>query len=264
MNKIYEVNFYTCANNKYMDFAPIFILSNLFFNKDCFVEIGISEEKYAPIQKALNIINDNFSNDFLVRKVDFGLKIGNKNFKVLPNTVRFYTEPKIKSKYIYISDIDIINLESNICGIHTKNMERTGLPYSNIVRKNLDTSKDKDKKYRLSGLHFSPYGNYYPIPNFQDLCQSGFLIQDEIFLYQLVKKRYKNFIYDEAFRPVHGIHVSPNRKPVDPGNPNWGMYEKWKEPWSLFRNSDIFKLIEPSFTDYIKDKILVIDEHYSL
>lgn len=258
-SKKYITNFYTCANNIYKDFVPLFITSNLFFNKGCHVEVGIDDEDYRPIKDTTKIIRDSFSEDFLIKKVSFDFSIKNKKFKIIPNTVRFLIPPAVMSKFIYISDIDIINLEKDIYKIHLDNMKKTGLPYSNIVRPN---NSGDITKYRLSGLHFSPYEKYYPIPEFNDLCNDGFLIQDELFLYQLVKKRHPNFKYEETFRPVHGIHVSPNRDPN--GKISWGMKDSFLEPWKELRNSDIFLKIEPKFTDYIKEKIAVIDERYSI
>jgi hypothetical protein len=129
-------------------------------------------------------------------------------------------------------------------------MEKTKLPYSNIVR---------PSKNRLSGLHFTKYSNYYPIPEYGDLCEKGLLKHDEVFLYEIVKKRHPKFNYDETFRPVHGIHVSLNREPN--GKLGWGM-NGWKDRWVDFRKSEVFLLLEPTFTEMIKNKIKIIDNFY--
>ena len=80
-----------------------------------------------------------------------------------------------------------------------------------------------------------------------------------MFLYELVKKRHPNFLIGESYRPVHGIHVSPNRNPT--GTMNWGM-PNWENQWYEFRNSEEFKSLEPTLTNMIKEKIKIIDDFY--
>jgi len=251
----FKTNVFTCCDKIYKDFIPIFILSNLYHNESCFVEIGVDDLNYEPIKKSLEILEKNFKDKFILRTVKFGPQIINgKTYSTISNTVRFFNPVTVKSDYVYISDVDIISLEKNFTDIHIKNMEKTGLPYSNIVR----PVKPNTLK-RLSGLHFSPYENYYPIPDFTDLCEKGFLQHDEGFLYELVKKRHNNFRYEETYRPVHGIHVSLNREPT--ASLGWGM-DKWEKEWINFRETNIFKEIKPTFTQLIKDKISIIDNHY--
>jgi hypothetical protein len=246
-----NLNIFTCCNGIYKDFIPLFIYSNIYHNNDCFVEIGVDVESYSEIMVSLKILEKYYKNKFKLYPVKFDEhEVNGKKYGIIPNTVRFLTTPTVKTEYIYISDIDIINLEKNISSIHIKNMEKTKLPYSNIVR---------PSKNRLSGLHFTKYSNYYPIPEYQDLCESGLLNHDEVFLYELVKKKYPNFNYNEKFRPVHGIHVSLNRKPN--GLLGWGM-KNWKNQWIEFRNSKVFVELYPTFTKMIKEKINIIDKFY--
>lgn len=251
------VNVFTCCNGIYKDFIPLFILSNLYHNDECFVEIGVDDINYEPIQESIKRLNEIYPNRFLIREVDFkGVTVDGKTYGTAPNTVRFYLEPHTKTKYVYISDIDIILLTKDFHNQHIKNMSNTGLPYSNIVR----PFKEGGNK-RLTGLHFTPYNNYYPIPNFDDLVKSNLLSHDEPFLYKLVKKRHNKFKYDETFRPVHGIHSSPNRKPSLKGSLNWGL-PRWEKEWKLFYESDLFKTIEPTFTNKIKEIIAIINSEY--
>lgn len=246
-----KLNIFTCCDGIYKDFIPLFILSNLYHNDDCFVEIGVDDVNYPEIKDSLKILENLYKNKFTLYNVKFGgQKVNGKLYNCISNTVRFFTTPKIKTDYVYISDIDIINLQKNFIDIHIKNMDRTGLPYSNIVRPSSN---------RLSGLHFTPYENYYPIPNYIDLCEKNILTHDEVFLYELVKKRYPNFNFEETFRPVHGIHVSLNREPE--GKLGWGM-SGWKNQWIEFRKSNVFLTIESSFSNTIKNKIKIIDEYY--
>lgn len=255
MNKL---NIFTCCNNEYRNFIPIFILSNLYHNKNTFVEICTDSLSDIDIKNSLHYLSGLYPNKFLVHKVSFDrIMLENKHYNIIPNTVRFITTPKAKTKYVYISDIDIISLEHEICDLHLNHMEDENIPYSNIVR----PYSDNQKYRRLTGLHFTPYDNYYPIPQYDDLIREGiFTRSDEAFLYELVKKRFNNINEKTQWRPVHGIHVSPNRKPSTDGM-DWGM-TKWKKEWVAFRNSKEFLGLEPLLTDYMKEKILIIDKFY--
>lgn len=255
MEDITNIIFFTCCNGVYKNFIPLFILSNLYHNDNSFVEIGVDYDVDINLSESISILNNLYPNKFLIRNVNFESIVINKvEYNIMPNTIRFITTPKIKSKYVYISDVDIITLDQNICNQHIKHMEKENIPYSNIVR----PYSEKQKYKKLTGLHFTPYNNYYPIPKYTDLIESG-LYNDEDFLYQLVKKRYNNISEISQWRPVHGIHVSPNRKPTD--GVDWGM-KKWKNQWVNFRNSKEFLLLEPTLTNYISEKILIIDSFY--
>jgi len=255
---VIKTNFFTTCNGEYKNFIPIFILSHLYHNNDCHVEIGV--DNIDPnLNLSINILTQEYKDRFKIKKINLNyLDIEGKRYKSLQNTFRFFRVPDIKSEYVYISDIDIICLQKNLSDLHIKDMKDNNLPYSNIVRpKKTEDQVDR----RLTGLHFTPYDNYYPLPDIKDLCERGSLFHDEVFLYELVKKRFPNFNELNTYRPVHGIHVSPNREPT--GTMNWGM-PKWKKEWTEFRSSDIFKNIEKTFTKYIKDKIKIIDEYYSI
>ena len=252
-----KTNFFTACNGIYKEFIPLFILSHLYHNEDCFVEIGVDTMLKPEILKSLQVLNKFYPNKFSIHVIDFGpIKVNNQKYNSIPNTIRFFTPPKNKSEYVYISDIDIICLQKELTDIHINDMVRTGLPYSNIVR----PVKDESHPHRrLSGLHFTPYDNYYPLPYYNDLCQRGLLQHDEVFLYELVKKRHPEFLMDNSYRPVHGIHVSPNRNPT--GTMNWGM-PNWKNQWYDFRISEEFKSIEPTLTKMVKEKIQIINDYY--
>ena len=61
----FTTNIFTCCNKHYKDFIPIFILSHLYFNESCFVEIGVDDLDYLPIQNSLEILQKyyNYDND---------------------------------------------------------------------------------------------------------------------------------------------------------------------------------------------------------
>lgn len=252
-----KINFFTCCNKIYNNFIPLFILSNLYNNDNSFVEVCTDELEFEPISKSVEILRKYYTDRFIIRKVNFGyVEIDGKKHNLIPNSVRFIVTPEIKSDFVYISDIDIITLQKNISDIHINNMEKTKLPYSNIVRPKKNINGEFS---RLSGLHFTPYSNYYPIPDLSEIITPGLLNHDEGLLYKIVEVRYPNFNLQETFRPVHGIHISLNRNPTD--SLGWGM-EKWKKEWVEFRNSEIFREVELYLPKFIIEKINIIDNHF--
>jgi len=247
-----NLNIFTCCNGIYKDFIPLFIYSNLINTDDVFVEVGVDFDDIndsPPIQ----FLNNLFPNKFLIRTVNFGeYFVNGENILPMPNLVRFITEPLVKSNYVYISDVDIITLDTDITKKHINNITSNNLKYSNIVR---DYTKDQKHK-RLTGLHFTKYENYYPIYDYSEICKLGLFNHDEMFLYELMKKRHGEPNENVKWRPVHGIHVSPNRKPD--GKINWGI-DIWSKQWVIFRNSKTFKELELLMSDYVKDKLKIID-----
>lgn len=250
-----KLTIFTCCNGIYKDFIPLFIFSNLLDNNDYFVEVGVDIDDVSNL-KSIKFLSEIFPNKFMIRKVNFGEYNVNQT-KLIPmaNLVRFITEPINKSEYVYISDVDIITLDKNILEQHIKNIETNSLYYSNIVRDYNENQKYK----RLTGLHFTKFENYYPIKNYDKICDMGLFSHDEMFLYELMKDRHGIPNEDVKWRPVHGIHVSPNRK--HNGEISWGL-ERWKTQWLNFRNLENFKKLEHLFSDYIKDKINIIDTFY--
>lgn len=249
-----RTTFFTCCNKKYEDFLPIFLHSILYHNNDVDVEIGLEDfDQTEEMNNAIQYIRDHYPNSKIkIVKAYFGPQnIENKIYNSCANVIRFIETPTIKNDFVYICDIDIITLQKNIQQIHIDDMNKTGLNYSNKVRLSNDPIK------RLTGLHFSKWDNYYPIPDYQDLIIKGLFGHDEAFLYELVKKR--NKVSEETiFRPIHGIHISPNR--VDPVE--WGL-KKWKKEWIEYRNSGEFLYLEKLFTPKITNYITTIDQYYN-
>jgi hypothetical protein len=242
------LNIFTCANESYEDFAPIFAASCFWSNPTATVEIGV--ENVASFMTAYGLAVDAIREQvpvgaFVIREGNFRTSSGQS---ILPNSVRFVTTPQIISNYVYISDIDIITLDFDIIGLHTRYMGQSGLPFSNIVT--------HSRWLRLSGLHFTRYDAMYPLPEYEDLMAE--IRGDEALLYAIVERKIGLIPPQEGkgFRPVHGIHVSPNRSPyafkTPDGRvrPGWlGNFErKYKTKWMDFRSSALFAAIEPSLS----------------
>jgi len=122
------------------------------------------------------------------------------------NTYRFFEVPTIKAKYTYICDIDIMLLEGIVDKyLHTWPSSPSGsLPYNNMVRRN---------KEKLTGVHFVITDKYYTNElkrNQELLYNSPFMIDEEV-LYNLCAMTFGLPDLDYAYRPILGIHFSPNR-----------------------------------------------------
>ncbi len=250
-----RTTFFTCCNKKYEYFIPIFLHSILYHNLDADVEIGV-EDLYQNenIVNSVNYIKNIYPNNKIeLSVVDFGpIKVDNKLYNSCPHIIRFINTPNIKNDFVYICDIDIITLQKNISQIHINDMNSTGLNYSNIVRPYTDNSKK-----RLTGLHFTKWDNYYPIPNFDDLIIQNMLNNDEIFLCKLIEKN--NTVSEtHTFRPVHGIHISLNRSNVE----EWGI-KRWRKEWLIYRNTPDFCYLEKLFDVELTDSVRKIDNYYN-
>ena len=129
------------------------------------------------------------------------------NYKInnhIPNTYRFFEVPTIQSKYTYISDIDVMYLEE----ILYKYLDKwpPHLPYSNILR-----PKDNCK---LTGIVMVKNDKYYT-DEFKK-CQKKYYDMnynenDEIILCKMCKEIHGLPDYSFRYRPIYGIHFSPNR-----------------------------------------------------
>lgn len=243
----------TCCNKKYEKFIPLFCMSLALFNDDIVIEIGISSKK---LPDETETILENIRKDCNIEiQIDYELFKEEDNYvvfnnqKTLPNTVRFLFKPKMKAKYVYISDIDIINLQKNFYELMIKDMEKNNINYSNIVRPNTT---------RLTGLHFSKYNTYYPIST-ENI--KNYIENDEMILYKIVSSKCA-INHSLTYRPVHGIHISPNRKLDNKNGPNWGCSEIWKENYFNMINSVLFVKNYKYFDKDIKTIIKQITDYY--
>lgn len=240
-----NLNIFTCCNEKYADFIPTFILSNLYHVDDSFVEVCLDSSTTNAETFIPKCLYEFYPERFLVRNID------SKGIGAL-GTVRFFTTPIVKTEWVYISDVDIINMTTDIVGVHKKIMSDANIPYSNMIREN---------SLRLTGLHFTHWDNYYPIQNYSDIA--SYAKQDEEFLYQLMAKRFPNVDNKNKVRPVHGIHASPNRDPYST-KIDWGVLGIWKDKWETFSNSYEFKVLYQSLSDRLKYVVDVINKKYEI
>ncbi|WP_146205793.1 methyltransferase domain-containing protein [Azospirillum sp. TSH58] len=230
--------FFSAVNRAYDHFVVPWAFSILYHHDDALVEVCVQGLQNFIVRndEAIKTLHNIFGTDRLV--------IREGNFaNIIPNTVRFVEVPISNAHYVYIGDIDIFILESNIPEKHLSMMEQTKLPYSNIVRPNSTL---------MTGLHFSRFDAYYPLPDISDIPLDSTI--DENVLYEIVRRKVGALPSPGAsFRPVHGIHMSPNRPNLEekPGLPGWGITPEYISRWLDVTSSEewlaLWPFLSPSF-----------------
>jgi len=261
-----KINFLAVSDSeKYDMFVLPFILSSLFHveNSSCEIYVKSKKDFIKNNKKGLDILNRYFPKSFIIHSIPDIYFSGKIKYPLIGQIVRFLELPIIQSKYTYIGDIDIMNSDSNIVQIHEELMEKQELPYSNIVRPNSE---------RLTGCMFVENEKYYPklkkvFKQFKENPDSIYkpILNDEILLHHLVKKVHKLPKFNTGdFRPIHGIHMSLNRKnPLgnkEFGIPSWGINQIKLDKYNLMRESIVYKEIYPYLYDDFKTLIMPIND----
>lgn len=242
------VNVFTCADTKYQDFSLLFALSNLYHVDNSVVEIGLEDPEgfAADNRRALSLLDETFGHGRVILR---GARFQVNGRRVRPGTVRFLETPS-PAEYVYITDIDIITLDPALPDAHIAFMKRRNLPYSNSVR--------IPDPSRMSGLHFARYDDWYPLPVVEDLIDR---MSDERVLRAICERKRLPVQEEEWFRPVHGIHISPNRSPFGETRngariPGWSI-EPHIKAYRRFADTPIMREIRPLFSEriqcYLKD-----------
>jgi hypothetical protein len=192
----------------YEDFLVPFTYFALATHPNGFVEIVVeSVEKFEQRHaKALDVLSTiHSSSRFVVRAMQ------NKVCKRhIPNTYRFLEVPQEIGKYTYIMDVDVMLLE-NIVGTFEANWP-PGCVVNNMIRCN-DAGESLQ---RLTGMHMVRTVDYYSDSlrkEQQNLSQtySHPNTNDEYILHGMVQKCHRLPPLSHRFRPILGIHFSPNR-----------------------------------------------------
>ena len=244
-----RVLFYACADRKYEHFAPLFACSTFVTAPYGFVEIGLEDAEAfeAKHARALEPLRRRFPNRLKLRTVDFS--------QAIPNTVRFLVEPETPGNFIYISDIDLIVLDARLAARHTSFMRQQHLPYSNSVR-----PRERDK---LTGLHFTRRIAHWPLPDLSDIDLRT--TNDERVLYQIVKRRGHRLQDEVWWRPVPGLHLSPNRDPlpIDGKGLHWGLSTEWRDRFNALIASPAFCEIRDYLDPSLQESLRFIEAHYA-
>jgi hypothetical protein len=200
---MYNINFLASAIGKiYEDMIPPYIFFALTTNKGAVVEVVVEDSNRfsKTYEKELDVIRSLRGDHFIIR--NFSRPITYHT----PNTYRFFEVPTIKAKYTYICDVDIMLLESIVDKYLDiwPSSSFGKIPYNNIIRKN---------ETKLTGVHFVITDEYYTneLKKNQDVLYNSPIVQDEIVLYNLCAMTFGLPDLEYTYRPILGIHFSPNR-----------------------------------------------------
>ena len=247
---------FTATNAAYEDFVALFAAAAVHHVENARVEVGVADPgAFAAVQgPRLEVVWKHYGSE--------SLKIVPAKFEmngrpVLPNTVRFITEPS-RAEFVYIGDVDIIILERSLKSIHLEFMRKTGLPYSNSARQ-VDLS-------RLSGLHFTRFDAMYPLPDLSDIDLSR--ENDERVLRIICERKGLPIQEDEWFRPQCGIHISPNRAPIPAHHGKlaflgWGIH-KYIDEYIAFSKTDVCVDLRKTLSPRLKWALETIDYYCGL
>lgn len=222
-----SINFFTTANEKYYHFVLPYIYSVLNNVPDSFVEICVedySQFMFDYSEQLIKLSNLGY-NRYLIRQTE---EFKYKQF--IENTKRFLITPKFPADVYYIGDIDIFILDKTVESFHKEQMENSNSCYSNIVR---------PKSKRLTGLH-ACNKDWYELTKYARRMATTDMGHDENALYDIALNSIDGTPDQTTAgmkRPVHGLHLSPNRT-ID-SNPGWNVssygdkmvYSTKLEPW---------------------------------
>lgn len=226
-----SICFFTTADKKYEHFVLPYIFSILHHVPNSFVEIAVDDVQDFYRKYGGNIIKlmSIYSRFEIVPKDNFQGK------SIIENTKRFLMTPQNEADIYYIGDIDIFIFDDCIEQIHKLQMMKHLLCYSNIVR---------PQSRRLTGLHACTEVWYKRTKLMREETENDFG-SDELTLYNLASI----FGAPESAtsgneRPVHGLHLSPNRT-ID-SSPGWNVSSYGKKMVELTKTK-IWKKVSPLF-----------------
>jgi hypothetical protein len=227
-----DVLFFTVASGPYEIFALPYAIGVLSSNFDAAVEIVLDDVsafkgKYGAGLQALE-------RSFPERQ----LHLREDSFEFGAPKARFLLTPEITTEYVYIGDVDVLMLDGDVARMHFARMNKWQLPWSNQERKN---------RFRLTGLHFTRHDAHYPLPDLGPMVKRR--LPDEELLYEIVRIKGGFQRTMTAARPVHGIHMSPNRTQILPAVDavHWGATEAYWRAYKALKHSRAWKAAAPHF-----------------
>ena len=248
------------ATGYYHIFAIPYVASYSFFNKDTRFEIYVDDvelfsEKY---KDGISKLKDFHGMDIIkIKKID--TTILGDNFQQA--TPRFVQQPDVKTEFIYIGDVDVLILDSMITDQHIHNMKMNGLPFSNVLR-NDEGNSFSQVGPRLSGLHFTEWDAYYPLP--EKLTKQNEASSEHL-LFEIVKSKIGNFEIKHSFRPIHGFHISDKLHTWDPQSTQQiGLHTEYLTNYFSLRKSDYWNEMKSYFDEVFQSWLDIIDSSIDL
>lgn len=213
---------------EYQKYIPLFTYSALRQYPQAYVKVYLDSTMKDSIKEVLLRIREELSSNFeVLENYTLDINIDQERVNIIGGVKKIYRwllpeDEFLNFDYLYIGDIDVFFLREEIplLDFHIIHCNKTGLPFSNIVRK-LSTGNLTD---RLTGLHFIDRRNYYEMvgPLISEYLRNTECLEnvlrhmkrDEQFLYHLVSrsmdiKCFENDIIlnDVRYRPWHGLHL---------------------------------------------------------
>ena len=179
--------------------VPAFVQSLQKSNPGCSIEILVNDpEQMIQKQPSLN------SSDILLRKVSKDL-LAKGLSKMEYGSYRFLEEPQIKKDQTYICDVDIFHCEEILPKLITTWPKE--VPQHNMLRKIY---------IKLTGVMCVKTYEYYidAWRQARDTILKGHRHNDEIQLTMLVNLVWTPLPTWQTYRPIFGLHLSPNRGPT--------------------------------------------------
>jgi hypothetical protein len=242
--QVYRTTVLTAATGYYHVFVLPYVASYHFFNPDSRFEFFVDdpEEFESQYCEGLKILRNRLGEENLIISSPNTDHLHPNHHQAVP---RFFQTPTVETEFIYIGDVDVLILDSMITGQHEMNMERNNLPFSNVLR---DEDPAHEVRPRLTGLHFSKYEAYFPLP-LEEINPEDQIELDEFALYELVKAKIGDFQIEHRFRPPHGFHFSDKLDYWNRGSSRQvGLHLSYLPNYQLLRETEYWKEIRGCFS----------------
>ena len=204
---MYDLGFLASGVGRfYEDMLVPFTFFALRSNPHSFVEIIVRDPARfeAIYSEELVAIREAVGTSFLIRKFQ------NEKNHHHPSVYRYFEVPEVRGRFTYIIDVDIMLLE-DVLPYYLSNWPDKAIPYNNAIRKN---------STRMSGVHFVETERYYTpklIQRQQELYSTQKYMYggsgNETYLYDLCEHSHGLVSESCRWRPILGVHFSPNRGP---------------------------------------------------
>jgi hypothetical protein len=241
---MFTTNFVCIATKSYTKFILPYAVSALITNKNSCVEIVVDNVKqFTP--KVYQLLDYYFKGRYMISSIVPDLL---HNFT--GPTIRWLYVPKMKAKYTYIGDVDIVCIDKDIFIGHEKHMQYINKPYSNIIRY---------PTKQMTGLHFVNTVQYFTSRYIQfitKLINQKTKSIDETLLYKIVRSTHGLPTQSRCvgagiflYRPVHGIHFSPHRlsPSLNIERKRFGASPRRIKGLNILRSTSVWKSFERVF-----------------
>ena len=257
-----RVLLYTCCDNDYTHFVPLYCAAALFSNENIDIEIGINLNRLTDLEEEamhnLMILHPEskikIKYNFYSKKSMFTHMNALFDGKCMwSNTVRFVSVPDIKNKYTYIGDIDVVLLMKNFYTYHINIMNEYNVPYSNWIRNN--------DPLALTGLHFVETDSFYS----RNIDGINLNENDERIL-KKIQESVCELNPNIPQRPVCGLHFSKNQRLQSQFKLSkifLDELESYKDSFFEFIKSKEYNIVKSCNTNLINEYIDGFTKHFN-